>query len=243
MNNSDSEFSFNLTAGVVIAGKYEVIAPIGTGWEGEVYKIRELRTGIEYAAKMFFPHRDPKDRSVIAYAKKMHKLRRCSMSIRYHTEEFIQVRGQRVTSLIAELVEGVMLENFIRQCPGKRLPPYMGLHFLHALASGLNEIHSLGEYHGDLHSENIIIVKHGIDFELKLLDMYYWGRPQPANMRYDTVEMIRVFYEALGGRRYYSKHPKTIKKICCGMKPTLIEKKFRNAGELKRYIENTQWEF
>lgn len=242
MSNAQLDAGFNLTTGRIIAGKYEVIALIGSGWEGEVYRIKELRTGIEYAAKLFFPHRDPKDRSVVEYARKMHKLRDCSMTIRYHTEEFMQVRGQRVTILIAELVEGVMLEYLIQQCPGKRLAPYMALHFLYALACGMDEIHSLGEYHGDLHSENIIVVKHGIKFQLKLLDMYYWGKPQAANFKYDTVEMVRVFYEALGGRRYYAKQPKVIKQICCGMKPTLIEKKFRHAGELKRYIENIHWE-
>ena len=43
--------AFDLTAGRKIAGKYEVLSLLGAGWEGEVYKIREIRTGIERAAK------------------------------------------------------------------------------------------------------------------------------------------------------------------------------------------------
>ncbi len=43
--------SFDLTPGRKIAGKYEVLSLLGAGWEGEVYKIREIHTGIERAAK------------------------------------------------------------------------------------------------------------------------------------------------------------------------------------------------
>ena len=92
--------SFALSPGARIAGKYEVVELLGRGWEGEVYKIRELRTDIEYAAKLFFPKRDPRQRSVVAYARKLHRLRHCSMVIQYHNEEQIQVKGRSVTCLL-----------------------------------------------------------------------------------------------------------------------------------------------
>lgn len=234
--------SFNLAPGRIIARKYEVIEKLGGGWEGEVYKIRERRTGIEHAAKLFFPHRDPRDKSVLAYAKKLHRLRKCQMVIQYHAEETIQIRGSKLTVLIAEFVDGIMLESLIRQQPGKRLPPYMALHMLYALSAGMEEIHALGEYHGDLHSENIVVVHHGLEFELKLLDMYYWGKGQAANIRHDTVEMIRVFFDSLGGMKHYRKQPQTVKDICCGMKTSLILKKYRNAGELRQYLEQLDWQ-
>lgn len=54
--------SFNLQPGRILAKKYEVIAKLGAGWEGEVYRIRELNTGIERAAKLFFPDRNIKNK-------------------------------------------------------------------------------------------------------------------------------------------------------------------------------------
>lgn len=234
--------SFALSPGARIAGKYEVVELLGRGWEGEVYKIRELRTDIEYAAKLFFPKRDPRQRSVVAYARKLHRLRHCSMVIQYHNEEQIQVKGRSVTVLIAEFVDGVLLEDFIKRYPGKRLEPYMALHVLHALAKGMSEIHNLGEYHGDLHSENIIVVKHGLQFDLRLLDMSFWGRPKPEHLRYDTVEMVRVFYDALGGAKRYTRQPDTVKKICRGMKSNLILKNFKSASQMVVYLEGLTWE-
>ena len=47
---------FNLTPGRVLARKYEVIHQLGAGWEGEVYLLRELSTGIERTAKLFSPN-------------------------------------------------------------------------------------------------------------------------------------------------------------------------------------------
>ena len=51
--NDNVVTEFNLPPGVTIARKYEVLSKLGAGWEGEVYKIREIRTGIERAAKLF----------------------------------------------------------------------------------------------------------------------------------------------------------------------------------------------
>ena len=42
--------AFDFKPGRRIANKYEILKKIGSGWEGEVYKILELRTGIERAA-------------------------------------------------------------------------------------------------------------------------------------------------------------------------------------------------
>ena len=48
---------------------------------------------------------------------------------------------------------------------------------LYSLACGLEQIHSLGEYHLDVHSENVLIEPHGIRFNLKRIDFYDWGKP------------------------------------------------------------------
>ena len=69
--------TFGLRPGDVLAGKYRVCDLLGAGWEGEVYLVRELATGIERSAKVFFPARNPGNRALRFYAKKLHKLRHC----------------------------------------------------------------------------------------------------------------------------------------------------------------------
>ena len=54
---------FDLKPGRRIAGKYEVVSRLGSGYEGEVYQIVETTTGIECAAKLFFPERNRKNKT------------------------------------------------------------------------------------------------------------------------------------------------------------------------------------
>ncbi len=76
--------SFDLHAGRVIGGKYVVDGRLGGGWEGEVYKVLERKTGAWRAAKLFFPQRNLGDRAVTFYAKKLERLRKCPIVIQYH---------------------------------------------------------------------------------------------------------------------------------------------------------------
>jgi hypothetical protein len=143
---------------------------------------------------------------------------------------------------VSDFVEGQPLSEFLKYQPGRRLTPFQGLHLLHALAAGIEPIHNLREYHGDIHDENIVIQRFGIGFDLKLLDMFHWGSPRPENLQDDVCDMIRVFYDAIGGQRHYAKHPPEIKAICCGLKRSLILRKFKTAGQLRQYLEIMQWQ-
>ena len=234
--------SFNLNPGRTLARKYEVIELLGAGWEGEVYLVRELSTGIERTAKLFFPERNPNNSSIKFYAQKLHTLRHCPIVIHYSAQESIVVQNQRVYFLISEYVEGELLSEFIKRQPSKRLTAFQGLHLLHSLATGLECVHAMGEYHGDLHMENIIVQRFGLSFDLKILDFYQWKAPRKENIRGDTVDMIRILYDALGGKKHYSNQPAEIKSIINGLKQTLILKKFRSAGELKKYLELMAWD-
>lgn len=232
---------FNFRPGRVLAGKYEVISLLGAGWEGEVYRIRERATGIERTAKFFFPKRNVRDRALKFYARKLHKLRHCPFVIQYHTQDTITYQGLPVSFLVSEFVEGELLSSLLQRQPGKRFLPFQALHLLHALALGIDCIHRVGEYHGDLHSDNIIVCRYGLGFELKLLDMFHWGAPSARNIQDDVVSIIHIFHEALGGKRHYANLPAEIKSICCGLKRSLILRKFRTAGRLKSYLETMQW--
>ncbi len=233
--------TFGLYPGRVLARKYEVVSLLGTGWEGEVYKVRELATGIERAAKFFFPQRNPRDRTVNFYAKKLHKLRDCPILIQYHTQEQIVFHRKPLTFLVSDYVEGELLSVFLARQTGKRLPVFQGLHLLHTLASGIAMIHNQREYHGDLHTDNIIVRRHGLGFEVKLIDMLHWGAPKPENIHDDVCDLVRIFYDAIGGQKHYAKQSSEAKVICCGLKRSLILKKFRTAGQLREYLETMEW--
>ena len=236
-----SDSYFNLQPGRVIAKKYEVVSLLGTGWEGEVYKILELDTNIERAAKIFYSERNHKERAVKFYARQLHKLRNCPILIQYHTKEMFTFNKVLTTMLISEFVEGVLLSEFIQQLPGKRMSAFEGLHLLYALTRGVEQIHGLNEYHGDLHSGNVIINKYGLEFDLKLMDLFLQTDSKRERQNDDIVGLIHIMYEALGGQKHYAKQSDVIKYLCCGLKSSLILKKFRTIGQLRLHIETMTW--
>jgi serine/threonine protein kinase len=233
--------SFDLKPGKVLSGKYEVLDLLGTGWEGEVYKVKERSTGIERAAKLFYPQRNIRNKASITYARKLHKLYHCPIIIQYHCEETVLFKGQPIVALISELVEGELLSRFLERQRGKRVSPFQAIHLLHSLVVGLENIHRLGEYHGDLHPGNIIIRRLGLSFDLKLLDLYYWKAPKKENIQDDICQAIRVFYDAVGGQRHYANQPPEVKFICAGLKRSLILKRFPRAAVLRGHLETMQW--
>lgn len=233
--------SFNLREGKLLAKKYEVLQRVGAGWEGEVYLVREVATDIERAAKLFFPKRNPSNRTLKFYAKKLHALRHCPILIQYHARDVIEIDDEEVPILISEYVDGELLSEYLKRQPGGRLTPYQALHLLYALVRGVEEIHRSRDYHGDIHAGNIIVSRVGLTFELKLIDVFRWsGASKPENIQDDIVNIVNVFYDALGGKDRYSTQPDWVKEICSGLKRSLILKKFRSLGKLRAHLETIE---
>jgi len=232
---------FDLEPGRVIAGKYRILSKLGSGWESEVFRIAEVRTDIERTAKLFFPERNPGDRTLKRYARKLHKLRHCPIVIQYHTEDTFRYRGRRVSFLISEYVMGETLADFMKERPGRRLGPFEAVHLLYTLARGVEAIHRLGEYHGDLHDDNVIVSRFGLEFEVKLLDLFHWDSPKRENRKADICELVRLLYETTGGARFYARQPLAIRYICSGLKRSLILKKFPTVSRLCQHLETMEW--
>ncbi len=234
--------AFNLRPGRVIGAKYVVESRLGGGWEGEVYKVVERRTGIHRAAKLFFPQRNVNDRAVTFYAKKLERLSKCSIVIQYHHSEVFRYRDLAITCLISEYVDGELLCDFVARQPRKRLPPFEALHLIYALARGLEEVHNLREYHGDLHDGNVMVRQQGIFFEVKIVDFFHWGKPTPTHFKEDVQNLVRLLYDAVGGRRHYAKQPPEIKAICRGLRNDLIARAFPTARHLREFLETFVWQ-
>lgn len=232
---------FRLRADTILAGKYRVLARLGRGWEGEVYRVVELATGIERAAKLFYPLRNPNGQVSAWYARKLDRLRRCPILIPYLTLEKFTVHDEPVHVLISELVEGEVLAQFIRHQPGRHLRPFEAMVFLRRLAAGLESIHAFADYHGDLHEENLIVRRLGVDFEMRLVDTFRWSGPRRESIREDVVDAVRLFHYALGGRARYARQPPEVKAICLGLKKSLILRRYPTATALRRHLETFAW--
>ena len=233
--------TFGFDPGRKVGPRYVIESFLGGGYEGEVYQIRELGTNIRRAAKFYFPHRDPKRNLSIKHAQKLNALRHCSIVLQYHHSEIITVRKQKVVALISDLCEGEPLGRWIGRHRGRRLRPYVALHVLYNLVRGLEAIHTVGEYHADVHIDNILVQPMGVRFDLKLIDFYDWGKPAVYKRRQDITDAIRVFYDCLGGAKHYAKLSSEIKHICGGMRHSLIDKRFPTITALRQHLEAFEW--
>ncbi|HXS17519.1 MAG TPA: protein kinase, partial [Polyangiaceae bacterium] len=201
-----------------------------------------IMTGVDRAAKFFYPHRNPADKAVKFYAKKLHKLRDCPVVIQYVTQERLTVHDHHVTFLVSEYAEGQVLTEFIADHPNKRLTPFEALHLLHALAKGMAQVHLLRESHGDLHAGNVMVRRHGLGFDVKVIDFFQWDGAKPEQLQDDVRGLVEILHASVGGARHYARQPAVIKNIVRGLKSTLIRKQFRTAIHLRDYLEDLVWE-
>ncbi|MCB0272203.1 MAG: protein kinase [Bdellovibrionales bacterium] len=234
--------TFGFEKGRVLSQKYEVIGLLGSGYEGEVYQIKERATDIQRAAKFFFPNRNIGNVSLKNYAKKLHRLSDCAILVQYNTTEFVQYKGKKLAYLVSDFIDGILLSDFVKRFSGQRLPYYHGLHVFFELVCGLAQIHELGSFHGDLHTENVMIASFGIKHKLKLIDFHDIGVDKRVKTKQDVRDIIILFHEILGGEKHYKNHPEEIQYILCGKRTDVIERRFKNMRQLKAHLETFKFE-
>jgi len=229
--------SFGLKPGARIGGKYRVEAFLGGGLEGEVYRVTEIQTGIHRAAKLFYPHENVRNRAARTYARRLDRLSDCPIVIRYHHAERVTVQDVAATCLVSEFVDGILLSDFLTEHRGGRMSAFKALHLLYPLICGLEQIHARREYHGDLHTANILVRRRGIFFDVKLVDFYNLGKYSAKHRRDDVIDVVHLIYELTGGRRTYARQPAAVKAICKGLRRDLIKRAFPTASHLRRHLE------
>jgi serine/threonine protein kinase len=232
---------FFIEPGRTLGPHYIVEGSLGSGWEGEVYRVRERRTGIIRAAKIFYDQKGVREAPFLRYARKLYKLKSCPIIIQYHHHDSVQIESRRFDFLVSDFVEGEVLSDFLNRQPHYRLSHFEALHLIYSMAIGLEQIHHLGEYHGDIHSDNVMVKRIGIGFDVHLIDFFDLGRSTKAKIQNDVINLVSVFYDVIGRQNYYSEAPEQIKRIIQGRKRGLISAKYKNAGQLRQALETLQW--
>jgi RIO-like serine/threonine protein kinase len=223
------------------SSRFQLLDFLGAGSEGEVFLAQEKHTKMECALKFFEVKRNPAFKVSSRIARKLHKLRSSPIVLDYYSHEVHQLGGQRIACLAMEYIRGEKLEDFVAGQRGERLDVFPALHLLYSLVQGVESIHARGEYHGDLHYENIMIRKFGLNFDLKIIDLHHWGDSKQSNREEDILNCIRIFYDILGGQKRYAKHSPSIRYIIGGLKRSLILSRFRTIADLRRHLEKMDW--
>jgi serine/threonine protein kinase/Tol biopolymer transport system component len=150
-----------LTSGTKL-GPYEIVAPLGAGGMGEVYRARDSKLGREIALKLLSPLFTADADRVARFereARLLASLNHPHIGAIYGFED-----SGDVPALVLELVEGDTLDDRLRRGP---LPLSEVLAVAQQIADALDAAHSAGIIHRDLKPSNIKITPDGV---VKVLD-------------------------------------------------------------------------
>ena len=142
-------------------GVYEILAPIGAGGMGEVYRARDTKLGREVAIKVL-PDEFSRDQERVARFEREAKLLASLNHPNIATLHGLEHAGG-IHFLVMELIEGESLAERLRKGP---LPLEQALRYATQIADGLSTAHRRGVVHRDLKPGNIMLTKTGA----KLLD-------------------------------------------------------------------------
>ena len=142
-------------------GPYEVIAPIGAGGMGEVYRARDTRLGRTVAVKVLFAPGGPVS---AARQRFLREARAISALSHPNVCALYDVGSHEGTDyLVMELLEGQTLRERLARGP---LPAPDLLRIAREIASALHAAHRAGMVHRDLKPANVMLTRSGV----KLLD-------------------------------------------------------------------------
>ena len=162
--------------------------------------------------------------------------------VQYLHRDVARIKREVVEFMVSDLADGEMLSAYLQRQKNKRLAPFEALHFMRALARGVEPIHLLSEYHGDIHSDNIMVSRRGLGFDIRLLDFFDLGRPTRKRIQEDVYDMIGILVEVIGGAKAYSAVGPEIRQIVLGRKRSLISRSYRTAGQLRLALDNLEWD-
>jgi len=205
--------------GTVLIERYRIVALLGRGGMGEVYRAEDLKLGNVVALK-FLPASLQNDAAALAgFHAEVRNARQVSHSNVCRVYDIGEVNGQHFLTM--EYIDGEDLSSLLRRIG--RLPPDKALETAHQICAGLAAAHDCGLLHRDLKPTNIMLDGRGrvriTDFGLALSHDDATGRSETAgtpaymapeqigkgeaSVRSDIYSLGLVFYELFTGHLPY----------------------------------------
>jgi serine/threonine-protein kinase len=215
--SSDSGSHGRFAPGTTLASRYRIVARLGQGGMGEVYRAGDLKLGQPVALK-FLPDTLESDAARLA---QFHNEVRLARQIAHKNVCRMYDVGDAdgLPFLTMEYVDGEDLASLLRRIG--RLPEDKGLDIARQLCAGLSAAHERGVLHRDLKPANVMIDGQGqvriTDFGLAAatdtIDPTRSGTPaymapeqlagKDASRQSDIYALGLVLYEVFTGRRPY----------------------------------------
>jgi tetratricopeptide (TPR) repeat protein/tRNA A-37 threonylcarbamoyl transferase component Bud32 len=154
---TNADLSFQLSPGTLLSHRYRIVAPIGFGGMGVVYRARDEELGVDIAVKVLRPDLTRSGNSLERFRQELLLGREVSHKNVLRIHDIGEHEGLRFLTM--RLVEGTSLERLLER--EKALPLERALAILRQVAEGLAEAHESGIVHRDLKPGNILIEADG----------------------------------------------------------------------------------
>jgi eukaryotic-like serine/threonine-protein kinase len=144
--------------------RYRIIAPLGEGGMGVVYKAEHKLMDRVVALKLINKRLTANDQAIERFRREVRaaaKLGHANIVTAYEAEE---VNG--LPFLVMEYVEGISLDRFVVRQKNP-IPVAMACHFIRQAALGLQHAHRQGMVHRDIKPHNLMLTRKG---QIKILD-------------------------------------------------------------------------
>ena len=150
-----------LTSGTKL-GSYEIVAPLGAGGMGEVYRARDAKLDRDVAVKVLPGHLSEDATALARFEREAKAVAATSHPNILAIFDFGAANG--VAFAVTELLEGETLRARISEGP---LPVRKAVDYGAQIAEGLSAAHDHGIVHRDLKPENLFVTREG---RVKILD-------------------------------------------------------------------------
>src|SRR6202171_5102645 len=143
-------------------GPYEILAPLGAGGMGEVYRARDKKLDRDVAVKVLPQSVAAEPDTLARFEREAKAVAALSHPNILSIFDFGNQDG--IAYAVMELLEGETLRGKLDAGP---IPQKLAVDYARQVAKGLSAAHERGVVHRDLKPENLFVTKYG---HLKILD-------------------------------------------------------------------------
>lgn len=211
-------------------GKYRVTAYLGGGVEGHAFRVVCRQSGQLGTLKVYAGGGAVSLRTAHWQAKRLRSVADV-VGVPRARDLFVESCGEtQLACLVTDYARGQSLQASLDASSRKVFRARRAVRVTYSVARVVAELHARRAYHGDIHTENVVLSRSSD--RVQLIDFYRRPGTLAALQREDIRDTVGLLFRCVGGKARYPSAPKYVKQICGGMRRDVIHRRYPTARRL-----------